>query len=373
MKKPTPSPAPETATETETETEAQEDRETPAGDEAESPATDSTVLSQTDVSDSDETTESVESPESNDEDQTEPEPETEQPASVADTVKARLESELQPLIAELTKAGAKGAMAILLKRLPKLTDQRDTERNKRLIAEERVTQLESELAKAADEGRESRVESQSPSTHPAVRAIHQQLGNVDSFIKLFKAHPDGLEMDDGDGGTVQLSAEEVSEHLEKLRDKRTALVAQRSVAEENVRQQYQAAYHQVRAESVKLYPWLDQKDSPEMVRLRNFVKAVPGIKAVPDYERLIARMFRGKAAEEAEARAKAKPAVTTRPAVERKPTAVNTGTPGAKAGAVQSKADKEVADAKARFEQTGSKADLQKWEAAKQRAKRGVQ
>src|SRR6185312_15877432 len=72
--------------------------------------------------------------------------------ALSEAMAARIDAELAPLIDELTKAGAKGALQILQKRIPKLVDQRDTERNGRLSAEQQVSQLRQELQDAKSGG-----------------------------------------------------------------------------------------------------------------------------------------------------------------------------------------------------------------------------
>jgi len=291
-----------------------------------------------------------------------------QPASVSEVVTNRLNTELQPLIEELTKAGAKGALQILQKRIPKLVDQRDTERNGRLTAEQRVTELETELETA----KTAKPESNAPQgVHPEVARLSKQIGDVDGFIRLLRANPDGVTMPDGEGGEAQLTADEVSEHLDKLRDRRTELLTERKLAEQTAKAMHAQAYRQIHAKAVTVYPWLAKADAPEQTRMKKILEAIPGLKDLPDHELMVARYFRGMAAEQAEAAQPKKPATSKAPP-SREPTQVVTETPGTKSGAVDGKsaAQKAVKEAEAQFKKTGRKEDLQKVESAKQKLRR---
>lgn len=292
-------------------------------------------------------------------------PET--PATISAAAAQRLNQELDPLIQELTKAGAKGALQILQKRIPKLVDQRDTERQGRLTAEQRNTELETQLAEAQQAPSEPR---RSSPGHPAVAALNDQLAAVDGFIARFKANPDGLTMQDGDS-TVELTAAEVSDHLDQLKDRRTELLAERKVTEQNVKSAHAQAYQQIHAKAVVTYPWLAKADAPEQARMKQILKAIPGLQDLPDHELIVARYFRGMAAEQAAAAAPKKPATTPKPP-SREPTAVNTDSPGSKAGpaTAKTKAQQAVEQAEAQFKKTGKKEDLQKVESAKRALRR---
>lgn len=287
-------------------------------------------------------------------------PET--PATISAAAAQRLNQELDPLIQELTKAGAKGALQILQKRIPKLVDQRDTERQGRLTAEQRASELETQLAEAQQAPSEPRRRS---AGHPAVAAINDQLAQVDGFIARFKANPNGLTMQDGDTA-VELTAEEVSDHLDKLKDRRTELLAERKITEQNVKSAHAQAYQQIHAKAVVTYPWLAKPDAPEQARMKQILKAVPGLADLPDHELIVARYFRGMAAEQAAAAAPKKPATQKAPP-SREPTQVNTDTPGSKAAPAtdKSKAQQAVKEAEAQFKKTGKMADMQKVESAK--------
>lgn len=312
--------------------------------------------------------ETPETPEEPEAPKAEPEqPET--PASVSDAVLAKLNAELDPLIKELTKAGAKGALQILQKRIPKLTDQRDTERNARLAAEARLSELEGELTAA----REAKPETQraSSAVHPEVAKVATAIGQVDGFIKLLKGMPQGGEMDDGDGGKVTLTADEVSEHLDRLRDKRTELVAEKKVAERTAQTAHQETFQRIRSAASKVYPWLTQPEAPEQARMKKILEAIPGLKDLADHELIVARYFRGMKAEQDDL-AKAKAPGPKKAPASNEPTKVNTATPSGKAGPADevAKAKQAVANAEKAFKTSGKKEDLQRLESAKAALKR---
>jgi len=293
------------------------------------------------------------------------------PAQISDVVTARLNTELQPLIDELTKAGAKGALQILQKRIPKLVDQRDTERNARLQAEQKLTELEGELETAKTQKSEDRGP-KAEGTHPAVAKLSSQISEVDGFIKLFRSNPNGVEIDDGQGGKTMLTGDEVSDHLERLRDKRTELMTERKLAEQRVADNFQQSYQQSHALAVRVYPWLTKPDAPEQARLKAMLTAMPGLKQFPDYELVVGHYLRGEAAAVAEAKAKGQAPASRKAPPSREPTKVVTEAPGGKAGPADAKttAQQAVKKAEEQFKKTGKKEDLQKWESAKQRLKR---
>ena len=300
---------------------------------------------------------------------TEAEEAPEAPASIAEAALQKLNQDLAPLIDDLKKPGAKGALKILQKRIPKLTEQRDTERTKRLLAEDRVTQLETELNER--EQKPAAPNGPAANTHPAVAKISQALGEVDNFIKHLRAMPNGGEMDDGDGGKINLTAEEVSDHLEKLRDKRTELVAERKLAEQQVRAAYDETFQKIRTAAAKVYPWLTKPDAPEQARLKKSLESIPGLKDHADHELIVARYLRGMKAEQDDlAKAKAPGPRKAPPAKD--PTAVNTAPPTAKAGPGDevTKAKRAVEAAEKQFKQTGKREDLQRLESAKTALKR---
>lgn len=271
---------------------------------------------------------------------------------------------------EIAKGDGKKGVSELLKRVNKLVDQRDTERNRRLTSEERITQMETELAeaKAAPPERETQTGS---STHPAVARLNQSLAEVNGFIQLFKANPDGVEIEDGKGGKTYLAAEAVADHLERLRDKRTELVAQRSVTQQRVADQHAETFRQIHQQASKVYPWLAQAEAPEQARLKVMLEALPGLKALPDHELIVARYLRGLAAEQAAAN---KANGSRKAPVEREPTQVVADTPSGKAGPADAKG-KAAADLKAaevQFKKTGSARDLQALETARLRLRRAA-
>lgn len=290
----------------------------------------------------------------------------EQPASVSDAVLNRINQDLGPLISELTKAGAKGALQILQKRIPKLVDQRDTERNGRLSAEQRVTELETELetAKTA-ETQDARPETRT--AHPAVAKLNQSLGEVDGFIRLFKANPDGVEISDGEGGKVMLTPEEVSEHLDKLKDRRTELLAERKVTEQTVAENFRVEHSKFNTIAERVYPWMAKTDAPEQGRMKKILELVPELKRLPDYKLIVGHYVRGEAAAVAELKAKGQKPVTRKAPAPTEPTKVATETPSGKAGPADevSKAKKAVKDAEDQFKKSGKAADMTKLESAK--------
>lgn len=348
-----PEPQTEIETEAETETPATEREPSPAetGARVEEEAPD---LSQTE-SEPDGPTEPA------GDEATETETETpEQPP------KAELPEELRDAM-ELAKGDGKKGVAELLKRVHKLTEARDTNRNARLAAEERLQQLETEVETLRNTKSEAPANGHSNGhTHPAVAQVSRQIAEVDGFIKLFRSNPDGLELDDGQGGKQALDASAVAEHLDRLRDRRSELVAQRTVTESRVREWYDGTKAEIHQTAVKAYPWLADPKSAEHQRMERLLQQMPGLKQFPDYELVVADYFRGKAAREGTAK------VPVKRTVNREPTPVNVNPPsaGAQPKGPKAAAEQRVKELDAQFKKTGKQADLRKLESAKRELQR---
>lgn len=286
-------------------------------------------------------------------------PAAEAAASAEQPVKTELPAELADAI-ELAKGDGKKGVADLLKRVHKLVDERDTNRNARLEAEERTRQLEAQL----EEQQTKPAADPAPSaSHPAIAAVNQQLAEVNGFLQLFRDNPQGVEIDDGEGGKTYLDADTIAEHAENLRNRKTELLTERTVLTERVKEAFQEAHAKAHAVAVKKFPWLANPKDPQTQRMERILKVVPEVKRFPDYELVIGYYFKGLASDQA-----AKP----KPTLGREPTKVLTEAPSAAAGAgdAKSAAQREVKAAEEQFRKTGKADDLRKFESAKRKLAR---
>ena len=275
---------------------------------------------------------------------------------------------------EIAKAqdGGKGK-ADLLKRVYKLVDQRDTERNARLAAEEALAKTSADL-EAARKG--EAVPIQSNDVHPAVAAVQSELRNVDHWLgNLRRALPElragrleTLDVPDGKGGVAKLNQETVEAMVDELGNSRVELVARKVQTESQVKAAFEQMHRAVHAEAVQRYPWLTKPDSPEKVRMQALLKAMPQIKQFPDYELVVGDYLRGEALRLAENKARANGAAPRKSAAARDPARV--AIESSPSGTSEKSRNGESAEAEQQFEKTGRTSDLAKSFSAKRAASR---
>lgn len=304
--------------------------------------------------------------------------EADEPVSVTDQVSKHLEAELGDLIGELQKAGAKGALQILQKRIPKLTDQRDTERNGRLAAEEQNTQLRRELQEARNHKPEANGHSQANGfTDPKVRAVVNELQNVDHWLaycestlpQLASGDLEVAELPDGRGGKYQLNAQQLASIQRDLQNQRTALVARKEVVSEQAKAAWKQEYQKHHAVAVKEFPWLAKPESAQHQEFQAILQLFPAFKQAPDYELAIGDFLAGKALREARAKARTNGTQLRRAQPSREPTRVVSAPPGGAADREPSD-EKDAKAADEQFRKSGRTSDLARSLTAKARASR---
>lgn len=278
--------------------------------------------------------------------------------------KAALPPEVLEAI-EIAKAqdGGKGK-ADLLKRVHKLVDARDTERNARLTAEEQAKTLRTELQQARTAKPEVATQS---GVHPAVAKIQGELANVDHWMgvcedalpKLQSGEMEFAEFPDGKGGMIKAGAKDIQKTLRELQDIRQETVAKKVATERDVKQAFDAKYAESHAMAIKRFPGLSSPTSPESVQLNKIVSAFPALKQFPDYEVAIGHMLRSMAMDQkATADAKLKGALK-KPAASREPTRISTEPPGGGADPDET-GEKTAKQSESQFKKTGSVKDLAK-------------
>lgn len=291
-------------------------------------------------------------------------------ANITEAMAQRIEAELGPLIEELTKAGAKGALQILQKRIPKLVDQRDTERNARLTAEAEREQLRTELVDARGKATETVALPGNGTLHPEVAKVVGELNNVDHWLGWCEQYPEGGELPDGKGGKLELTEAQVKEMRRTLQNERTEVVARKVQTEREVRAEYQQQYQQHHTKAVAEYPWMTKETAPEHQEMQAILKVAPWFKQSPDFELALGDFIAGKAMRLAKAKAKPANGVLPRKVTpSREPTRVVAEPPGSSAARkAPGKARKDEADAQ--FKKTGRTSDLAKSFAAERQASR---
>ena len=303
-----------------------------------------------------------------------PDAQTEEATAEAETEgKPELPAEVREAI-EIAKAqdGGKGK-AEMLKRIHKLTDARDTERNGRLAAEEQLTQLRQELTEAKT------AKPSTPATpagvHPAVHAVQQDLARVDEALswceeqlpRLQSGEVESVEVPDGKGGKSTATLRDVAKARRDLENQRQELVAKKLATEKDVKTAFDAAHQTAHQAALKAYPWVANPQSNEHAQMQQILKMIPGFKSVPDFELAIGDFLAGKSAREARAKAPAA-APTRKPAPAREPTRVATQAPSSGGEAEGEEKDAKVATQK--FTKSGSTRDLARALTAKRQAGR---
>lgn len=293
----------------------------------------------------------------------EPEPET-----------APLPKELIEAI-EIAKAqdGGKGK-AEMLKRIHKLTDARDTERNARLTAEEQNAQLRTELQQA----RETKPAAATPmGVHPEVHKVQQELANVDHWLgwceeslsKLQAGEVESVEVPDGQGGKLQVGVKEVAKTRRDLENIRQETVARKVQTEQQVKAAFETAYQQSHQAALTKFPALKDPNSDWSIKAKQIIQAMPGIKNFPDHEIMIGHFLRGL---ELEAATKGTPESPVRRATpSREPTKVSTTPPGSGAEP-EEPGEKKVKSSTQQFQKSGSTRDLARTLTASRQASRTV-
>lgn len=231
-------------------------------------------------------------------------------------VSPTLEAELTPLVAELKSAGSKGALRILEARIPKLVDQRDTERNARLQAEERARQLEARL-KDAPKAATSPAHAADPyDAHPDIAPLTEKLTQLDHNLDWLYENPEGGIVDQGNGQTLELTAEQVRKLRADAEKQRTNLAAQKAAKVERLRTTDEATTSQAFTQAETFYPWLKDDKSTEAQVAAVLEEKLPELKRRPEWPLLLADLASAATARLKARSAPAKPAasLTRKPA-----------------------------------------------------------
>ena len=302
-------------------------------------------------------------------------PDAETAPEVTEEPAAALPKELLEAI-EIAKAqdGGKGK-AEMLKRIHKLTDARDTERNARLQLEEQTANLRNELIQA----RQQTPQTAAPvGIHPEVHKAATELANVDHWLgwceenlpKLQSGELETVEAPDGKGGKIQVGFKDVAKTKRDLENIRQEVVARKVQTEKAVKDAFDTAYNTSHQAALTKFPQLKDPNSDWSVKAKQIINAVPGIKSFPDHEILIGHFLRGMELDAAAGKGAAAPA-TRKAAPSREPAKVTTTAPGSGAEPDEP-AEKKVKQSSQQFQKSGSMRDLARTLTANRQASRTV-
>jgi hypothetical protein len=279
---------------------------------------------------------------------------TDEPETPA--LNGELHPEVQAAVEALAKNGynAKTATKLLTGRIHKLADQRDTERNGRLAAEERVRQIEAERNAPA------------PAAAPAGTpyAGDARFSELDAKISTTRENVQWLR-DNPNGGEVEVgkerqewTAQQVAKALADEERRLTKLEVRREQMVDQVAAETAQRRDANRQQAVKQFPWLTDRNAPEMKEAVEFVKKYPSTLQLEDGWTLLGELITGRMVLKQRAQHPApRPASTPAPAMIH-----GSGRNGRRA---PQSGEQPLAQATARFEQSGKVADARTMLAAR--------
>jgi hypothetical protein len=311
----------ETETDTETETETPET-------ETETPAPEHTDTTETET-----------------EEQTGDETETE-----TETEKPRISQEVLDAIAEakLDKGGKK-----MVKRIHKLVDERDGERNERLRLERDNHQLKAQLQQAG-KGGDRRPGAANLSKHPDMQALVTELEETNAALSWLESNPEGGEVADESGKKYTITEAEAKKQKAQLEAKRTKLLGKQGALETKLEEENKQRLQSEVAEAAKRHAWLKDKESKQFKEVLELWNTFAGIENSPGFAALLtdAVAYRNLKAQTGER----KTTITPGKPAAKEPTP-QAGKPATSAPKVDGK-QKATSEAEQQFEKTGSAKDL---------------
>lgn len=261
-------------------------------------------------------------------------PETEDSAALAAEATAE-ETNAEPAEAteEPAEAGTPNeeaeppkAVRDLQKRVGKLTETRNELRAEN--AELKAQLLE--VQKNAPPPKAAHVADGTFDNDRVVVEASETLAGVRAFLKWADANPSGGSFTE-DGKTYELSAEDVQNYRRQSEEESIRCHTRREARLERLRADFDTRRAATHAEAVKLYPWIEQKSSPEFQEALAVIRESPAVLRKAEFELIVARQVAGQRLErEALKRAKAPakagtpnravtPVVTFSPTAARKP------------------------------------------------------
>jgi hypothetical protein len=288
-------------------------------------------------------------------------PETDQ-ESAPEAAEDETESSQDETTDEESKGKEKVPKAIrdLQKRVNKLTGTLKEAEKRLVAAEERAVQAERKLSEPAAQAATQRAADPLEGVFNADREILDidgQVARFDQFAAWAEDNPSGGTWQEKDGKSYELSAEDVRAY--RLEAQRTArrLESRREARMESLRNEFKTAREKSYAQAVKLYPWIEQKSSPEFQEAVALLRANPELMRKPDFELVVARMVVGERLErEALKKTKLTNGKPTRPPASTTPPPVVTQSPSAAPKADPGR--QRTAAAEQAFQQSGRVSDL---------------
>ena len=201
-----------------------------------------------------------------------------------------------------------------------------------------------------------------PVEHPKLAGYDQHLATLNTAIDRLDANPDGLTVNQPDGSTVEISAEQVAKLRKQYAQQQIAITAERAAVALQVQQEIRAQTEANIQQARVVYPWIENQQAPEFATAISEIRQLGALGKQlmqhPAFPLIVGRYVSGLKAEQANAaRKSAAPAPMTRPRSAAPPppvVAVPAGAPRT------TESDRAVAVAEERYRKTGSMNDLLK-------------
>ena len=288
-------------------------------------------------------------------DETEPEGETQSEGDEEAPAASTLDEDILAAVKESgAEESAQKAIAKMAKRIKSFKDERDAERNERLRLQQEIAELK---GKPPAEATAAPAEA---TAHPALAAIDQEIKKLEDTLEIIEGNPDGYSWTNKEGETQSLTAEELRALKPQYSRRLRALEAKRASEETQLAAQIQQRRQAAAAQARQLYPWVNQKDSPEYKLAVQSLNAMGPVAARqlaenPEFELIMGRFITGLLAEQ---KAGKKPGIlpakqTKGGAPGRRPPANVVPGPGLRGGRLAG-LQRELKAAEAELERTGS-------------------
>lgn len=274
---------------------------------------------------------------------------------------------LDEVLAALKDIKGGAAFKNVVKRIHTLA----SEKNEARQLSEQLAQENNQLRQQLERGMGAGAGADPVSGHPQVQKIDQALRGVMDALSWLEENPEGGQVADGKGGTVEIDAKRAAKLLKDMERERTKLETERDLLAGNIEQQHQAAEQQWSKVAVEAYPWMKDENSPEYLGAAKAVQMFPELKRSASWKLMIADWWAGRQARE-NAKPAAKPAAalpTRKPAAAVEPTP-QPGVPGAKPPS-QDAGEKQLEKREEDFKKSGRAGDLGKVFAERRRLRSG--
>lgn len=280
--------------------------------------------------------------------------------------------------------GEPKTVAKLQKRIHQLADQRDAERNQRIELERRLEEVERRLnhddqtpgppQHPASAGMAGYQQQQAPTEE--IAKLDRDIAWYNEFRDWARENPDGGTFQPSGGKPIEVAPEQVDSFSKEVDRSLPQLHADRTIKIHQYQTTLQAKAQESHNKAIRLYPWLENRESAEFKEALGIIRQHPHLLQDPEHELLVGRMVEGSKAERAKGKGKGalKRSGSRRstPSPEGEPPAPVVVRPASSAARrrASNDADDDVSEAAQRFSSSGRVTDLKNMLASSHRARR---